>query len=389
MIKTPNIRRIAVQAINTTTIGDEWATSALKRNLPYTLLLLLSAFAAAAPLRAEVNFASWGGAYEVSQQKAFVDTWKGGTVKFHRYNGGLQEIREQVESGKLRWDIVDVLPNDARQGCDEGLFEELDRDIFKPAADGTAMDDDVMVLVPNACVVPQTYWSYVPFYMQGTFDGAQPVSIADFFDVEKFPGKRGIRSWPQGLIEMALVADGIAIQNVYKVMSTEHGIDQAFRVIDRLRDHRIFWTLGSEPLELVKSGRVSMSLAYNGRIGAAVLSHNEPFVTIWDGQVLEEEWLVMLRGAPNREEALKFLIHSSAPEQLAEQARYINYGPMRASAFDIIRAGEPWFHNGKNVMEHMPNRPELMSRTIVANPDWWAEHGDEIFERYAAWMAVD
>ena len=389
MIKTPNIRRIPFSASNTTTIGDEWATSALKTISPQTLLLSLSAFAAAAPLAAEVNFASWGGAYEASQQKAFVDTWKGGTVRFHKYNGGLEQIRAQVESGEVRWDIVDVLPHDARQGCDEGLFEELDRGVFKAAADGTAMDDDVMVLVPNACVVPQTYWSYVSFYQRGTFDGAQPTTIADFFDLEKFPGKRGIRSSPQGLIEMALVADGIAIGNVYKVMSTEQGIDQAFRVLDRLRDDRVFWTLGSEPLELVKSGRVAMSLAYNGRIGAAVLSHDEPLVTIWDGQVLEEEWLVMVRGAPNPDEALKFLIHSSAPEQLAEQARYINYGPMRASSFDIIRAGEPWFHNGKNVMEHMPNRPELMSRTIVANPDWWVEYGDAIFERFAAWMAVD
>ncbi len=353
------------------------------------LLLTLAVIGACSPLRAEVNFASWGGVYEMSQQKAFVDTWKGGKVRFHRYDGGLDAIRDQVESGQVTWDIVDVLPNDARQGCDEGLFEELDRNIFKPAADGTPMDDDVMVLVPNACVVPQAYWSYVSFYRQGTFAGAQPVSIADFFDVKKFPGKRGIRSRPQGLIEMALVADGVAIRNVYKVMSTEQGIDHAFRVLDRIRDHRVFWTLGSEPLELVKSGRVAMSLAYNGRIGAAVLSRDEPFVTIWDGQVLEEEWLVMLRGAPNRKQALQFLVHSSAPEQLAEQARYINYGPMRASSFDIIRAGEPWFHNGRTVMEHMPNRPELMSRTIVANPDWWAEHGDEVFARYAAWMAVD
>lgn len=361
----------------------------MKTTPRFRLLLTLAVIGSCTPLRAEVNFASWGGAYEASQQKAFVDTWKSGTVKFHKYAGGLDEIRAQVESGEVRWDIVDVLPHDARQGCDEGLFEELERNQFKPAADGTPMDDDVMVLVPNACVVPQTYWSYVPFYRQGSFEGEQPDSIADFFDLQRFPGKRGIRSWPQGLIEMALVADGIAIRNVYKVMSTSQGIDQAFRMLDRIRDHSVFWTLGSEPLDLVKSGRVSMSLAYNGRIGAAVLTNDEPFVTIWDGQVLEEEWLVMVQGAPNRDQALQFLVHSSAPEQLAEQARYINYGPMRASSFDIIRAGEPWFHNGNSVMEHMPNRPELMSRTIVANPDWWVEHGDAIFERYAAWMAVD
>jgi putative spermidine/putrescine transport system substrate-binding protein len=130
-----------------------------------------------------------------------------------------------------------------------------------------------------------------------------------------------------------------------------------------------------------------MSLAYNGRIGAAVLSEGEKFVTVWDGQVLEEEWLVMVKGAPNKAEAMKFLIHASSPASQAEQAKYINYGPMRSSAFAIMAAGEPWFHNGKNIMEHMPNRSEVMKRSVVANPEWWADYGDSVGERYTAWMA--
>lgn len=149
-------------------------------------LLLAAAVSVAsiANLRAEVNFTSWGGNYEKSQQKAYVDTWDQGSVNFLKYSGGLDQVRLQVNSGNVTWDIVDVLPHDARVGCDEGLFEELDRDIFKPAPDGTAMDDDIMVQVPNDCVVPQVFWSYVYFYQEGTFKGVQPTSIADFFDTE-------------------------------------------------------------------------------------------------------------------------------------------------------------------------------------------------------------
>ena len=349
--------------------------------------LLASAFAAASvAVQADVNVVSWGGAYTASQQKAYADTWEGGKVNFVNYNGGLGEIRTQVESGTVTWDVVDVLPSEARVGCDEGLFEELDRSIFSAAPDGTAMDDDLMVPLPNDCVIPQIWWSYVPFYEEGSFSGDQPTTIADFFDVEKFPGKRGIHTWPNALIEMALVADGVAIADVYDVMSTEEGIDRAFATLDKIKDHSVFWSSGSKPLELVKSGEVSMSLAYNGRIGAAVLSEGEKFVTVWDGQVLEEEWLVVVKGAPNMEEALDFVVHASKTEQQAGQARHINYGPMRVSAFSVIEAGEPWFHNGKNIMEHMPNRPEVMDRSIVANPEWWADYGDSVSERYTAWM---
>ena len=157
-------------------------------------------------------------------------------------------------------------------------------------------------------------------------------------------------------------------------------------MLDKIKDHSVFWSSGAKPLELVKSGEVSMAIAYNGRIGAAVLSEGEKFVTVWDGQVLEEEWLVLMKGAPNREAAIDFLIHASTTESQAEQAKYINYGPMRASAFEIMKAGEPWFHNGKEIMPHMPNRPDLMPRTIVATPEWWADYGDSISERYTAWM---
>jgi putative spermidine/putrescine transport system substrate-binding protein len=351
----------------------------------FTLAFLLC-YVVSQAAGAEVNFASWGGEYQHSQQKAWVDTWKDGQVKFLPYSGNLEDIRIQVKTGKVTWDIVDVLPDDARAGCDEGLFEELDRDMFVPAADGTPMDEDILVDVPNDCVVPATYWSYLYFYRAGSFGDDRPTTIGDFFDTERFPGARGVHIWPNALIEMALVADGVDIREVYRVMSTRAGIDRAFAKLDDIREDVVFWSRGEEPLELVRTGQVAMSIAFSGRVGAAILNGNEDFVTVADGQVLEEEWLVLVKGSPNAGEAKKFLVHASAPEQQAAQARYINYGPMRVSAFDIIRAGEPWFHNGKRVIPHMPNRPEVMARTITANPEWWAKNGLRVEERFYEWM---
>jgi putative spermidine/putrescine transport system substrate-binding protein len=326
----------------------------------------------------------------MSQQKAYSDTYAPGGINWVNYNGGLGEVRAQVESGKVTWDIIDVLPHEARVGCDEGLFEELPRDVFTPAADGTSMDDDIMVEVPNDCVVPQIFWSYVPFWQEGAFDGnaaGNPSTIADFFDVANFPGKRGLHTWGNATIEMALMADGVAPEDVYDTLSTPEGVDRAFAKLDSIKDHVVFWSAGAEPLELVKSGEVSMSLAYNGRIGAAVLSEGAPFVTNWDGQVLEEEWLAMIKGTPNADEALKFLIHASAPEQQAGQAKWITYAPMRKSGIEIIAANEPWFNTGVDILPLMPNASEALSQKhLFANPSWWSDNGDSISERFTAWM---
>ena len=326
---------------------------------------------------ADITFVSWGGAYTMSQQKAYIDTWsKGSGVTVENYNGGLGEIKAQVEAGNVTWDVVDVLPDQAITGCDEGLFEKLDQ---------SSWIDDAVVPPVSECIAPQIFWSYVAFYDPSAFPGKKPKNIKDFFNVKKFPGKRGIHTWANALIEMALVADGVKASKVYDVMSTPEGIDRAFAKLDTIKDHVVFWSAGSKPLELVSSGEVVMSLAYNGRVGAAILSEGKNFEYIWDAQVLEQEYLVVIKGGKNIAEAKEFVAHASTAESLALQAKYIPYGPMRKSSIGIIKKGEPYFHTGVNIMPHMPTRPKVLKRSIIADPFWWADNGAEVNERFGAW----
>jgi putative spermidine/putrescine transport system substrate-binding protein len=37
-------------------------------------------------------------------------------------------------------------------------------------------------------------------------------------------------------------------------------------------------------------------------------------------------------------------------------------------------------------MPHMPNAGAAMANAVFANPDWWADNGDAISERFTAWM---
>ena len=213
----------------------------------------LIAIAFTASAYADITFVSLGGAYTNSQQKAYIDTWsKGSGVTVESYNGGLGEIKAQVEAGNVTWDVVDVLPDQAITGCDEGLFAKVDQSSFI---------NDMVVPPVSECVVPQIFWAYTAFYSKSAFPGKKPKNIKDFFDVKKFPGKRGIHTWANALIEMALVADGVKASKVYDVMSTPEGIDRAFAKLDTIKDHVVFWSAGSKPLELVSSGEVVMALA--------------------------------------------------------------------------------------------------------------------------------
>lgn len=336
----------------------------------------------------DLTLVSWSGPYMESQQKAYGKPWEskqGKKIRWVRYNGGLDEIRKQVNSGEVGWDIVDVLGHEARVGCDEGLFEKIPSSWFANSADEPSLEQDLIVKRPNECVVPQIHWSYMTLYKKDSFDGVSPSSIKDFFDLEKFPGKRGIHTWPNGIVEMALVADGVEPADVYDVLDTDAGVDRAFAKLDTIRDDVVFWTKGVQPAKLVNSGKVAMSVGYSGRITSSILKGNESIVPLWDGQVLEEEWLVILSGSPNKTAAMDFVRFAAAPMQQALQSKYIGYGPMRKSAYDIIASNEPWYHNGRSVMEYLESRPEVLPRSIIANPDWWAENSERLQSRFDAW----
>jgi len=339
--------------------------------------LIAMAFASSA--YADITFVSWGGAYTASQQKAYIDTWsKGSGVTVENYNGGLGEIKAQVEAGNVTWDVVDVLPDQAITGCDEGLFAKVDQSSYI---------NDLVTPPVSDCVVPQIFWAYTAFYDKAAFPGKKPKNMKDFFNVEKFPGKRGIHTWANALIEMALIADGVKAKKVYEVMSTPEGIDRAFAKLDTIKDHVVFWSAGSKPLELVSSGEVVMALAYNGRIGAAILSEGKDFEYIWDGTVLEQEYLVAIKGG-NEAEALEFMAHASSAESNAEQAKYIPYGTMRQSSIGITKKGSPWFvKDGGNIYirPNFPTHPKVLKRAIIADPFWWADNGAEVHERFGAW----
>ena len=87
-----------------------------------------SVFVSGAAMAADLTVVSWGGAYTKSQVEAYHKPWMaktGKSIVSEDYGGGIAEIKAQVESGNVTWDIVDVELSDAIRACDEGLLEQL------------------------------------------------------------------------------------------------------------------------------------------------------------------------------------------------------------------------------------------------------------------------
>ena len=363
-----------------------------------TFLFAMVSVAFVTTAYADFTFVSWGGAYTMSQQKGYIDTWgpvKNGSTKVsvENYNGGLGEIKAQVEAGNVTWDVVDILPVDVINGCDEGLLEVIDTSGWQKAPDGTSFNDSIVENGTGTsgpiseCAVPQIFWTYVIIFDPKAFPGKKPSRMKDFFDVKKFPGKRGVHTWPQAVLEMALVADGVKPAKVNSVLQADGGTERAFAKLEDLKGHVVHWSAGAQPLELVSSGEVVMSIVYNGRAGAAILSEGASLDYIWEGQVLDADWVGIPKGSKNKAEAIEFLKHATTCASQAEQAKYITYMPMRPCGTDIIAKNEPWFHTGIDVLPHMPDTEKRLKKSVFTDPVWWADNNAELKEEWSAWMA--
>ena len=334
-----------------------------------------------------ITAVSWGGSYAQACVKAYHEPFtaeSGINVRLEDYNGGLAQIRAQVETGNVHWDVIDLEIADAVLACDEGLLEFIEADDLPPAPDGTPAAQDFFPDTLTECSVGTLFYSTIYAYNRENFPGPQPSTMEDFFDMKKFPGRRGMRRTPLVNLEFALIADGVSLDQVYAALNTPEGVDRAFRKLDTIKEHIVWWTAGAQPPQMLADGEVVMSTAYNGRIFNAQVLENQPFTVVWDGQVLDIGQLAIIAGTSRLKAAREFLAFAARSESMARVGRYISYSPARKSGLALITTH---LETGVDMMPHMPTAPENMTRTLHSDWEWWSDNMDQMNERFSAWMA--
>ena len=355
--------------------------------LKFIAIMALSNAAAFAATADSLTVVSWGGSYAEACVEGYHKAFTAETgieIRLADYNGGLAQVRAQMEAGDVRWDVVDVELADGVRGCDEGLFELLDPATLPPGAGGEPAEEDYFPGMITECGANQLFYSTVYAYNSARLPGEKPATVDDFFDLKRFPGRRGMRRSPVVNLEFALMADGVPVEQVYAVLDTAAGIKRAFRKLDTIKDEIVWWEAGAQPPQMLADGEVVMSTAYNGRIFNAEVLEEQPFVIVWDGQVLGTGYLAILFGAPNLEAARQFVSFASRPSSMAEVARHISYGPTRLSAQPLISTHAA---TGVEMRPHMPSNPENMRQALPHDWQWWSDNRDEMNIRFAVWLA--
>lgn len=202
-----------------------------------------------------------------------------------------------------------------------------------------------------------------------------PKTWAEFWDVTKFPGARGlIRVSPLVQLEAALLADGVAPDKLYPLDAA-----RALRKMTELRNSTkvIINASGADMINNLGTGETTYAIAYSNRAFLAKrdgikinFSYNNGFLVGNGGAIL--------KGAKNVDGAVALLEYHFRPEVLARFAERTGMAPAYPASAALI---------GAEYRSMMPTAPENIGKQHVVNDEFWQKNFKELGQKWVEWMA--
>jgi putative spermidine/putrescine transport system substrate-binding protein len=318
----------------------------------------------------ELTVISFGRADQDALTRAYYrpfQTLTGIDVKSLSYDGETTELDQMVKSGTPDWDVIQVESRTLQLGCQQGLFEKLD--VGKIGDPGDFIPGAV-----SECGVGIFAWSMALAYDADRVKEA-PRTWADLWDLKKYPGKRGLRRSAKYTLEIALLADGVAPHDVYRVLATGQGVDRAFKKLDQIKSHIAWWEAAAQPPTYLAAGQLVMTSAYSLWFEPA-RRLKPSFRLAWDESLYDVDSWAIPKGTPRVLDAYQFIAFASRPEQQKVLSDTVAYGPTNRKAvrlLDAQRAGA------------IPSADVNLKHALRVDIGFWIRHGDELEKRFDQW----
>jgi putative spermidine/putrescine transport system substrate-binding protein len=215
-------------------------------------------------------------------------------------------------------------------------------------------------------------FSTILAYRTDKFGQNGPANWADYWNVEKFPGRRGLYKGVAGTLEAALMADGVAGPGLYPL-----DVDRAYKMLDKIKSHiSVWWTSGAQNTQILQSGEVDMSDTWSARAFAAI-DAGAPVQMVWNQGLYATDGWSIPKGTPRADLARKFVLYCMNPEQQAAYSSIVANGPTNEKAYDFLTPQRA---------KLLPTAPANIKNLQLTNEAWWAKNRAKQYERFQEWL---
>ncbi|WP_171906742.1 ABC transporter substrate-binding protein [Jiangella alba] len=307
-----------------------------------------------------VVVADYGGTTREARQEAFLTPFADEFgVRTVSADAAPSKLSLFVENERAEWDLIDLDNWDLYRFAEQGLLE--------PLSDDVAASD----------MVPEEFQEYASGGYNAstgigyrTDSGDEPRGWADFFDTDRFPGQRALPSFAYFQAEAALLADGVACEDLYPL-----DFDRAFDKLDEIRDDVLFYDSFGQAMQYLAQDSVAMTITPNGRI-SALRDQGSPVAFQWEGGLYSWTTPAVPKFAQHEDAAMALIDQMADPEAQAAFAEMTRYGPMNSEALE---------HLDDDVVQDLPNSHLDVSCEI--DGAGLGADMDEYNQRYLEWAA--
>lgn len=313
----------------------------------------------------ELVFVNWGGDAIKAMGDSFGKPFEKDTGAVVKYDGsGPTEgaITAQAKTGSPTWDLVDCDPFTAQTLGKKGYMASIDYSVVDPSKIRPGFKWEY--------AASAYFYSYVIAYSKEAYPDGPPTSMADFFDVKKFPGKRAMYKWGAGMWEAALLADGVAPADLYPL-----DLDRAHKKIKDFKDNiAAFWGGGAESQSLLLNGDVTMALIWNTR-GKVLHDDTDGDITfIWDQGIVAPGSTGILKNNPGGGKlAMEYIASTQTPERQVKLFEMLGNGPANPAADALVPAKLQPFN---------PVDPANFSKQIPLDMEWYEKNYSAALDAY-------
>ena len=308
--------------------------------------------------------ANWGGDSQRGMTEAFAQPYEKATgtkVVADPSGPSTGKVKAMVQSGKVTWDVCDATVALCLELGEAGLLEEIDYNIVSPSL--------TLPKFRYKWGIGSYIYSSIIAYDAAKFKDKPPANWKDFWNVKDFPGRRLLRADLPAMLEAALMADGVPIENVYPL-----DVKRGFEKIREIKQHCLFWKTAAESAQLIRTGEVVMANMWNTRAAPLQRDTNGKVAFTWNQGILQPAVWVVPKGNPGgREAAMKLIAFMQQPEPSINFSRVVLGGPANPAAAAQLPA---------ELRPIVPTAPENISKQIPIDAEWYAKNYATVLPQY-------